>query len=39
MGFEKFTYGGVSYRPKVSIRKSGMFGFNNALIKKYNLLL
>lgn len=37
MGFEKFVFGGVSYRPKVSIRKSGMFGFNNALIKKYNL--
>lgn len=37
MEFEKFTYRGISHRPKVSIRKSGMFGFNNALIKKYNL--
>jgi len=35
--FEKFIFSGISFRPKVSIRKSGMFGFNNALIKKYKL--
>jgi len=37
MAFKKFIFSGISFRPKVSIRKSGMCGFNNALIKKYNL--
>jgi hypothetical protein len=37
MGFEKFVLSGKSFRPKVSIRKSGMFGFNNALINKFNI--
>lgn len=37
MEFEKFKYGGISHKPKASIRKSGMFGLNFALIKKYKI--
>lgn len=37
MAFEKFTKTGKSYRPRVSIRANGQFGFTAGAIEKYKL--
>jgi hypothetical protein len=35
--FDRFTEGGKSYVPKISIRKRGQIGFNNGAFKKFDL--
>ena len=37
MAFEKFTKSGRSYKPKVSITGSGLIGFNNGSVKRFDL--
>ena len=36
-GFEIFTEVGKSFRPKISIRKSGQVGFNTGAIERFGL--
>jgi len=36
-GFEAFTEVGKSFRPKISIRKSGQVGFNTGAIERFGL--
>lgn len=36
-GFETFTEVGKSFRPKISIRKSGQVGFNTGAIERFGL--
>lgn len=37
MAFERFVLGGKSYKPKVSIRRSGQIGFNQGAVKKFSM--
>ncbi len=37
MSFEKFTHVGRGYKPKVSITKSGLIGFNQGAVKHFKL--
>jgi len=37
MSFERFTKSGRSYKPKVSITSSGLIGFNNGAVKRFDL--
>ncbi len=37
MAFEKFTRVGRGYKPKVSITKSGLIGFNQGAVKHFKL--
>ena len=37
MAFEKFTLKGKSFRPKISLRKNGHIGFNQAAIEKFSM--
>ncbi len=37
MAWEKFTLSGRSIKPKVTIRKGGQLGLNNAVISQYGL--
>jgi len=37
MAFEKFSDTARSFRPKVSVRKSGTISFNSGCVKKFNL--
>ncbi|MFQ5730096.1 MAG: hypothetical protein ACE5GN_07025 [Waddliaceae bacterium] len=37
MGFERFTKVGVSYKPRISIRANGQFGFTAGAVKKFHL--
>ena len=37
MGFERFTLGGKTFKPKVSIRRNGQIGFNNGARKRFEL--
>ena len=37
MPFEKFTKSGRSYKPKASITSSGLIGFNNGSVKRFDL--
>lgn len=37
MGFEKFTGGGRSYEPKLTIGKSGLIGMNDGMRKRYGI--
>lgn len=36
-GFDVFTDAGKSFKPKISIRKTGQVGFNNGAIKRFAL--
>lgn len=37
MPFEKFVEGGKAFKPKISIRKNGQIGFNQAAVNKFKL--
>lgn len=37
MVFERFTRVGVSYKPRISIRSNGQFGFTAGAIEKFKL--
>ena len=37
MPFELFTQTGRGYKPKISITKSGLIGFNQGAVKHFNL--
>ena len=37
MSFEKFTQVGRGYKPKVSITRSGLIGFNQGAVKHFEL--
>ena len=37
MSFERFTQVGRGYKPKVSITKSGLIGFNQGAVKHFKL--
>lgn len=37
MAFQKFTESGRGFRPKVSLRSSGVIGLNSAALKKFEL--
>jgi hypothetical protein len=37
MAFQKFTESGRGFKPKVSIRSSGVIGLNSAALKKFEL--
>ena len=37
MSFEKFTHVGRGYKPKVSVTKSGLIGFNQGAVKQFRL--
>jgi hypothetical protein len=38
MAFERFTAKGKSFQPKISLRKNGHIGFNQAAIDKFQLM-
>lgn len=37
MPFERFTQTGRGYKPKISITKSGLIGFNQGAVRHFNL--
>lgn len=37
MVFEKFTYTGKTFKPRISIRQNGQIGFNNGARKRFDL--
>lgn len=37
MSFEKFTHVGRGYKPKVSVTRSGLLGFNQGAVKHFEL--
>lgn len=37
MGFEKFTGGGRSFTPKISISRNGLIGFNQGTRRRFSL--
>ena len=37
MPFEKFTHVGRGYKPKVSVTRSGLLGFNQGAVKHFRL--
>ena len=37
MSFEKFTHVGRVYKPKVSVTRSGLLGFNQGAVKHFEL--